>query len=309
VPKGNQLGNYRRSRRIAGFSFIIIALAILVYIVMVNNIGISYARTQVILLKANITNACMFTFTLIALIYTRKLDIDRVVLEIWVALILIVVIIGIFFTYPRHIFNAAVYVYFALYVVIYCHYIYRFFFNWKKFIAKMENFYSEEEEKPFLWIKNIYIFLISTNFLMLTQVFFLRISGIIFTEIIWIVQSLAFGIWFIKYGFIIKISTEIPQSTDKTDEESERELKQNKLIFSILEAKISIWVAEKGFEQTGITIDSVAARLGTNRSYLSSYINSYKNQTFRTWIRALRQREPQKAVGRHPFICHKRLPL
>jgi AraC-like DNA-binding protein len=70
--------------------------------------------------------------------------------------------------------------------------------------------------------------------------------------------------------------------------------------FVLLEKRIELWVANKGFSESGITIDTLAALLYTNQKYLSSYINTYKKQTFRKWINELRIEEAKILLLQEP---------
>jgi AraC-like DNA-binding protein len=55
-----------------------------------------------------------------------------------------------------------------------------------------------------------------------------------------------------------------------------------------IEQKIQAWIAEKGYLQTGITILELSMLLQTNRTYLSAYINTTYNCSFRDFICQLR---------------------
>lgn len=48
------------------------------------------------------------------------------------------------------------------------------------------------------------------------------------------------------------------------------------------------WIVDKGFRNSDITIQDLATLVGTNRTYLSKYINSRYQTTFRNWIALLR---------------------
>ena len=58
--------------------------------------------------------------------------------------------------------------------------------------------------------------------------------------------------------------------------------------FSLIDKSLSDWLLHKGFTTPGITIEDVATTLGTNRTYLSSYIKQNFNMSFREWIAGLR---------------------
>lgn len=51
---------------------------------------------------------------------------------------------------------------------------------------------------------------------------------------------------------------------------------------------IERWVSSGGYRMQGLTLEDLARELGSNRSYVSAYINSTFNCNFREWINALR---------------------
>ena len=53
-------------------------------------------------------------------------------------------------------------------------------------------------------------------------------------------------------------------------------------------ARLEEWIAANGYTRPGLTITDVANDLLTNRTYLSSYINTTYDTTFREWITRLR---------------------
>lgn len=52
--------------------------------------------------------------------------------------------------------------------------------------------------------------------------------------------------------------------------------------------RLDAWVADDAFLTPGITLNELASQIGTNRTYLSEYINSVYHKTFRDWITVLR---------------------
>ena len=52
--------------------------------------------------------------------------------------------------------------------------------------------------------------------------------------------------------------------------------------------RLEEWIAADGYTRPGLTITDVANDLLTNRTYLSSYINTTYDTTFREWITRLR---------------------
>lgn len=57
---------------------------------------------------------------------------------------------------------------------------------------------------------------------------------------------------------------------------------------SRLRLAIKGWVESGGYKEPGVTLDKIASVIGSNRSYLSSFINSEYQCNFREWISTLR---------------------
>ena len=59
---------------------------------------------------------------------------------------------------------------------------------------------------------------------------------------------------------------------------------------------LSQWIEQKGYLQAELTIEDLARQLGTNRTYLSTFINSHYGVPFRQWIASLRIAEAKKML-------------
>lgn len=67
-----------------------------------------------------------------------------------------------------------------------------------------------------------------------------------------------------------------------------------------LEKKVEGWVAGKKFVGGQFTIDDVAKAVGTNKTYLSTYINTRYGATFSAWITWLRLEEAKRLMKQEP---------
>lgn len=56
----------------------------------------------------------------------------------------------------------------------------------------------------------------------------------------------------------------------------------------MIEQGIQVWLRMNGFTQTGVTVEQLALQIGTNRSYLSYYINRTYGTKFSDWLNQLR---------------------
>ena len=79
-------------------------------------------------------------------------------------------------------------------------------------------------------------------------------------------------------------------SISKKEEEKETAEKAKDLSEKI-GSKVEQWVEEKLFCQAELTIKDVAMQMGTNQSYLSTYLNKHLNTTFQVWLNRLRIEE------------------
>lgn len=60
------------------------------------------------------------------------------------------------------------------------------------------------------------------------------------------------------------------------------------------------WIDDEGYLRPGLTIKELADTLHTNRTYLSGYINTSLNTTFRDWITRLRIDYAKQRMTNHP---------
>lgn len=83
----------------------------------------------------------------------------------------------------------------------------------------------------------------------------------------------------------------------------------SKLVISRLEKKINTLVDEKFYCTHGITMDSMAQQLNTNRSYLSRYINTTYGCSFNTWLTQLRIDEATRLLVDSPTLPMDKIAL
>ena len=138
----------------------------------------------------------------------------------------------------------------------------------------------------------------------------------------WIgINQLALGIIMMIYAFVCIISFSFdynkvalaitaPASDQDTDEPESAENKEtrsavtslNESLRDILHEKEQRWVERGGYRTPGITIEHVARDMGTNRSYLSRYLNELCHVNFYEWVAQLRIEEAQSLMSTHPSM-------
>lgn len=67
-------------------------------------------------------------------------------------------------------------------------------------------------------------------------------------------------------------------------------------LLNILQEKEERWRSNAGYRKRGITIEQAAREMGTNRSYLSRYLNEVKHVTFYEWVAWMRIHEAQSMM-------------
>ena len=71
-----------------------------------------------------------------------------------------------------------------------------------------------------------------------------------------------------------------------------------------METALREWIENKGYIERNITITTLAKKLGTNRTYLSNYVNEHYGENFNTWINQLRIKESQILLENNHATLH-----
>lgn len=171
----------------------------------------------------------------------------------------------------------------------------RFFKVYRQTINRADNYYSDNVGKVFEWLPTtIYatiLLVLATAILSLaSNISFisldLLLGLLLFTYVFISLQNYMIDIAKVKVVFLSGEHKDEPlvyseyTKCDSIEIES-RESKAVKL-------KLEEWIANKGFTKQGLTLDDLAMELNTNRTYLSSYINTVYKLTFRGWIASQR---------------------
>ncbi len=69
---------------------------------------------------------------------------------------------------------------------------------------------------------------------------------------------------------------------------------------TFLEQQICGWVDAKEYTKGGLTIEDIARATGTNRTYISSFVNVHYGMTFREWINSLRLEYAKRLMSEKP---------
>ena len=195
--------------------------------------------------------------------------------------------------------------------IITCSGIYSCVAVYRKAINNLRTYYSDVVENMIRWMPGvgagILVFLLSAPFVCWLP----RWVG---------VYQVALGIIMIIYTFICIINfsssykslaaalndgedgsdaQEISAMNDAGDEEGDMNVQRSSFSDSLIEVmqeKEARWWARGGYRTKGVTIEQAAREIGTNRSYLSKYLNEVRQMTFYEWVAQMRIQEAQSLM-------------
>ncbi len=185
----------------------------------------------------------------------------------------------------------------------------QFFKYYKRFKHALDNFYSETSHNHLKWVYVSQILVVITAGTVFLTTILPDYAMIAFMTI-----TLAFYTYYairlIRFNFstaYLDFGTDENDHFLEEDDEISDDAKENNdkpisLSFIELEEAVEEWVASKKYLEVDTTIISVANELNTNRTYLSNYINNYKQQTFKEWISELRIEEAKNLLISEPHL-------
>lgn len=193
-----------------------------------------------------------------------------------------------------------------------CTSIYKCIVIYRRAINDLRTYYSDVVENLMRWMPGvgfgIMIFMLSAPITCLSP----RWIGI---------NQLALGIIMMIYSFVcvinfsfnynkVAVAITMPPSEledevvedESADEQEAMSSSLSESLRDVLQQKAQRWIERGGYRTPGITIEHVAHDMGTNRSYLSRYLNEVLHVTFYEWVAQLRIEEAQSLMRTHPSM-------
>jgi hypothetical protein len=291
IPGKPSLNNYRTARYMMACAYLFFGIInILEYCT--RSAGDNTRLTQTVTLIIAVSQAFLFTFTLITLINTRFLSRRRMTSELIPLVALIAGIFTAYFTCSDSWFGRWFYLFILCYALLMIRFIRLFTQNYRRYLTQMDNYFSEQESRRLRWVYFSFFAALSIGIMALLSALFMSEVGALLFSVALIGFYCYFGIRFINYAFLFQyIETAMKQEEIQLNE------KNTRASFADIEQRIAEWKSNKLFTEEGITIERLARLLKTNRTYLSTYINCCENKTFRNWINELRIR----VYDKNPF--------
>lgn len=130
---------------------------------------------------------------------------------------------------------------------------------------------------------------------------------------LWVLSSIPFYIYlfcaYLNYLLFYEqvesiLEKEMPGDMEpaKACVEQEDSLKEAPAYHAVIKEQLDKWMAQQGYTRPALTIEELAGELGTNRTYLSSYIKVVYHVSFREWIAELRIEFAKRQLMEHPEL-------
>lgn len=188
--------------------------------------------------------------------------------------------------------------------------------KYRECVNVLQDYYSGT--KGFQWIRNILILIITIDIVNMVNFHFPHFNCPEQVITILLYSYLAIRLLnYFPYYFYIEEARKAKSETEKLLAEVEKgtapEEKQAAPTgrqYEKIEPLITDWVKQEGYCKPGITLTDVAYDMGTNRNYLSSYLNKNLGVTFQIWLNSLRIERSKDYLSEYPEmgideIAHK----
>lgn len=289
TPNKQKLANYIHVKHIMGWTFLLISFSNAYEASMLSTFNSVWFPRLLIL-----TTACLLslilTSTSVTLIesafMSKKILLKKIIFFVCISTITLNCLIY----FPETKFFYIVYYLFVLYVILlFRKSINLFYRKYNLYKKRREEYYSERKQNQLKWVQTSYYSAIAMGGISLLSLASPLWWMVIFSIIV-IVFYTYYGIRILSYGSTFEIYEAVVDNTEPQIS------KLPTLTFDQIELALNKWEANKMYTKSNITIETVASELNTNRTYLSSYINMYKEKSFREWINDLRIVEAQKLL-------------
>ncbi len=287
--------NYVRSRRIISIAVLLLAANYMVHLFG----GLRFLDVNAaILLNQATYYLCFLIFSIafISLLNTSLITRRRLVINMLTWVLYVVMAIVVLRVLPQRLENAGLVI---MTVWVFSYGIYRSYLIIRYYKRAVRYFDETHSEDLSAYIRWMYIFT--------WWAVCYGVSCCIFTFLpdeyvfLWILSSVPFYIYlYCAYMNYLLFYEQVETVLEKTSEEeidrysseklSEKESTQEDVpSYQIaIEKSLKGWLSQNGFTSPGLTLEDLAVSLGTNRTYLSSFINSTFGMSFREWIAGLR---------------------
>lgn len=252
-------------------------------------------------------------YTITNLVFIRSSYVNKHIIILNIGLILLVALV-LFLTLA--LLPQFFMVMFYLSIIAYCFQMYYYLQVFRReyavCLAKLEEYYDEEEDSRLRWIRHCFYGALGIGIFAMAvslpiPIVYMNIFIVIYTIYYIYIVSCVYN-YLTDSAFIIPAGMKEEVDTFKKEEEdilpvdsgSKPEIECKKNI--ALETALEKWVESKMYTQKDISINNIASDLNVTQRYLSLYFKRCKGQTFRDWRMGLRVTEAKRILKDDPTI-------
>ena len=290
---------YRKSRYLMSFAYLLFAPIFLYFIITNPDLKFNAAIRLISPLVA-VVQIIIFSYINTTLINPSFIRLRKVLRPLIPAFIIIAVYVYAFTYNPSGmLLYISYYTLLGFFAFMLLYYSIQFYGYYIRYRLKLENYYSDLSSDQLRWVLHSEIIIIASGIVAFFSGFLPNQFMGVFLSVM-VLFFLYYGVRFIGYGNSFSVVE--PILNHPTSIESNEKIPRNAATLKQLEDAIRQWEINKNFTGQKLTVENVAAELNTNRTYLSQYINTYKNKTFNEWINGLRIDEARQLLLSDPEI-------
>ena len=189
---------------------------------------------------------------------------------------------------------------FFVQVVIFLH---RFYYLYNEKRKKLDDYFAEDMQLYMFWTKKSLFFIILTGILSFASLLFGIIYNYLF-QIYVVSANLYIAISFMHYAQLYgKLNLAEVKEKDRIEtQEEEQKTCSIDNYEQLFGEHVLRWLDDKKYLASQLTIDDMAAAMGTNKLYMSRYINRKYGVNFSAWITQLRLEEAKSYMKANPNV-------
>ncbi len=288
---------YIRSRYLLGFNFLIFSLEPFIYWLDEANIY-TVPHSDIIALSLYIVAAVLLSMIYIPFVQPDYISRRQLIYDIvFIVGSLIFLSIGILIG-GMFIFISRIVVTTFLFIAIYL-FALRFYSYYRQALQRIDNFYADDFRKSIAWLScSVTLIIILGLTSCFTSFFPYWLIGVQKTLCFLSVVYMFFS--FINYMLntdFVALIIGLPQDNGRLKRSTIQQLQR----------RTKRWEETSSALTKAITINDVCRQLGTNRTYLSLYLNTYLNMSFREWIGSIRLKHAKVLLASNPLMTMEQL--
>lgn len=295
TPKTPQLENYKSAKKMMALAYLLFCIVSL-YEIITRLQGINTTTFKTSLLIISTFQLYLFMHVNISLIDLKSQSIKKMIYHLIPVTVLSLLNLGSYIKYWEGSFAKILYysllIFYAISVI--CT-VFIFFKHHGYYKKRFDNYFTENCPDHLRWV---YI----TNILILLASIAVILFCLFFADIILLFPLLIIPFYILYAIHFLNYTNIFDCMEPAVKDEAEKNTKPSSITFSQIEKSINEWERSKLFMKPDLTIAIVAMQISTNRTYLSNYLNTFKQKTFNEWINGLRIDEAKKMIAANKNI-------